>query len=244
MATAITVNELPLPEEDPIAWAVIWISGLPCPGYYLCTEADGERERDTQHQKSKGSSRDILVDQGLMPKSVRIRIKTTTADIFRALYDFYLKYMDPERPLSRLNIVTVSHPQLYSRGIKMGYFKKAGLPKPTRAGGKYPMVSDFEFNVVGPKTQIGASGGATKPKQQNGIGGPTDPVFQTQQQRAAVTAISAVAAEQRASMKLVQSRPANQKAVLYTPADITKLANAGDPSASFINDYIASAAPR
>jgi len=245
MATLpISTADLPLPEEDPVAWATIYIAGLPCPGQYLCDQSEGDRERDTQHKKSKGGSADILVDQGLMPKVGKIKIRTIKPEIYRALYDFYLKYMDPERALSRLNIVTISHPQMYSRGIKMAYFKKAPIPKPTRGGGTWPFISEFDFNVINPKTQIGAAGKSSKPKAQFGINPYTEYTFKSAQERAAITSISAVAAEQRAQLKTNQSRPPNQTPILYTPADVSKFANAGDPSARFLSDSQARFAPR
>jgi hypothetical protein len=241
MAT-ITVDELPFPNEDPAAYAVIWVGGLPVPGY--CLPIDGDKERDVQQTKSKGSSRDILVDQGMKPNEVTIRIKSMNGAIYRDLYDFYLKYMDPDRPLSRQNIVTVAHPQLYVRGIKQGYFFKAPIPKPTRdEGGVWPWISEFKFKIVGPKTQIGAKSGSSKPKPQQ-LGGPTDPVFQIAAQRKAVAAIAATEAANRAQISLAPKRPADQRPVLYTPADITKLSDAGDPTARFVADYIQSRSPR
>ena len=59
-------------------------------------------------------------------------IRTNDATTFRSLYDFYVQYMSPDRPLSRQNVVPVYHPQLYARGIAQGYFYDSPLPKPTR----------------------------------------------------------------------------------------------------------------
>lgn len=245
MATGpVTVGELPAPEENPELWAKVWIAGLPCPGQYLCDQSEGDRERDTQHKKTKGGSADILIDQGLIPKVGKLRIRTVTPTQWRELYDFYLKYMDPARPLTRLNVVPISHPQLYSRGIKLAYFKKSPIPKPSRAGGIYPFIHEFDFNVINPKTQINAAGGATKPKVQNGIGGPTDPAFQSAQQRAAVTSIAAAQADIRAQLKNSQTRPPDQGQKLYTPAEIVKFANAGDTASLFCKDSLDRAAPR
>lgn len=252
----ITVGELPSPEEDPIMWAVVFIAGLPCPGQYLCDQSEGARERDTQHRKSKGSSRDILIDQGLTPTVQKIRIRTTNPQDFRSLYDFYLKYMDPDRPLTRLNLVEVSHPQLYSRGIKQGYFKRATLPKPSKGGGIYPFISEFDFNVTNPKTQIQGSGGATVPKST--VGPQKTPFRWTQvgtiieaqqlgslffgQQNQGLSKDDAF--NQQTTDRAAGVRPPDQPVTLYTPAGIQKVANAGDGSARFVSDNLSRFAPR
>lgn len=244
MATGpITVGELPAPEENPELWAKVWIAGLPCPGQFLCDQSDGDRERDTQHKKTKGGSADILIDQGLMPKVGKLRIRTIKPEEWRALYDFYLKYMDPERPLSRLNVVTISHPQYYSRGIKLAYFKKAGIPKPTQGGGIRPFIHEFDFNVINPKTQINAAGGATKPKLQNGIGGPTDPAFKAQTARQAVAGAITSIFSVVPGVSALSDRPPDQPATLLTPAQIKKLGDAGNTTARFLGDLLNQAAP-
>lgn len=243
-ATSITVSELPTADEDPESWNVIWIAGLPCPG--ICLPIDGERRRSVDHTKSKSSSRDILIDQGLEPTECTIRIRTTSGTVFRDLYNFYLQYMAPDRALTRLNVVSVSHPQLYARGIKQGYFYAAPLPKPTSDTGIRPYIHEFKFKVVGPKTQISANSGSSKPKQSNTIGGPTDPNFKARTGiGAAVTAIGN-AAKLLPGVSLFTSgtpRPPDQKAEMLTPADTQKVANAGDSTAKFVSNLFGSAAP-
>lgn len=244
MADSITVNELPTAGESPESWNVLWIAGQPCPG--TCLPIEGERKRAVDHTKSKGSSRDLLVDQGLEPTECTIRIRTTNGEVFRALHEFYLKYMDPSRALTRLNVVTVEHPQLYASGIKMGYFFSAPLPKPTADSGIRPYISEFRFKVVGPKTQISANSGSTKPGQSVQIGGPTDPVFKARSGvNAAVTAIGN-AAKLLPGVSLFTGaapKPAPQPATVLSPADLNKVANTGDTTAKFVSNLFGSAAP-
>lgn len=239
----ITVAQLPVAEEDPESWNVIWIAGLPCPG--ICLPIEGERKRDVDHKKSKGSSRDLLLDQGLEPTECTIKIKTTNGVVFRSLYDFYLKYMNPERELSRLAIVAVSHPQLYARGIKMGYFFAAPLPKPTADTGDRPYIHEFRFKIVGPKTQISAGSGSSKPKQAPKAG-PTDKLYlDTSGTDNAVGAFSPLLGAQAplSNVSAPPPRPANQSPVIYTPYQQMAIANAGDPTARFAAGLFTRGAP-
>lgn len=244
MAASITVEELPTSDESPESWNVIWIAGQPCPG--TCLPIEGERRRAVDHTKSKGSSRDLLVDQGIEPTECTIRIRTTTGEVFRALYEFYLRYMDPSRALTRLNVVTVEHPQLYARGVKMGYFFSAPLPKPTADSGIRPMISEFRFRIVGPKTQISANSGSSKPGQSVQIGGPTDPNFRARTGvNAAVTAVgNAVKLLPGVSLFTgAVPKPAPQPAQVLSPADLDKVANAGDSAAKFVSGILGGSAP-
>ncbi len=253
MATEVSVGELPTAEEEWEAWNVFWVANLPVPGQ--CIEVDGERRRDVEHKKSKGSSRDILIDQGLEPSDCTVKIRTTDGQTFRALYDFYLRYMDPERALTRLNVVPVSHPQCYARGIKMGYFYAAPVPKPTSNEGIRPYIHTFRFKIVGPKTQISGSGGSIKPQQLNKPVAANGPLFRVPgyiAQAGAVLALSAtpgllpgvslVAASNLAGAT-PPTPPAAQPAVVLTPAQIQKLANADDATAKFITGLIGGRAP-
>ena len=52
LMAAVTVSELPVADEDPVAWNVIFIAGKPCPG--TCLPLDGERRRDVDHAKEQG----------------------------------------------------------------------------------------------------------------------------------------------------------------------------------------------
>lgn len=238
-ATAVTVSELPTADEDPEAWNVLWVAGLPGPG--ICLPLDGERRRAVDHSKAKGSSKDILVDNGLDPSECTVRIRTTSGSQFRDLYDFYVKYMAPDRALTRLNVVAVSHPQLYARGIKLGYFYVAPLPKPTSDAGIRPYISEFKFKIVGPKTQISASGGSSKPKQSTLVAGPTDPNFKRRGGPVGILPTSpallpGVSAEQK-------PQPPAQPLLLLTPDQVAKISAAGDATARFVANILGGAAP-
>lgn len=253
MAEEITVGDLATAEEKPEAWNVMWVADLPVPGQLV--EIDGEKLRDVTHKKSKGSSRDILIDQGLEPKECAFTIRTANGAQFRALYDFYLKYLDPERPLTRLNIVPVAHPTLYSRGIKMGYFFAAPLPKPTQWTGIRPYLHVFKFKIVGPKTQISANSGSSKPKQQAKVPGAvgSGPQFQVPSlaEIAAVGFFSPApfllpgVAAGITGFKPAPPTPPPPQAVYGppSPADIKKAANALDVTARFTMDLLNSRAP-
>lgn len=236
-------DTLEVASESPAAWNSIYIGGELCPG--ICMPIDGERRRDVDHAKSKGGSRDLLTDNGLEPTECTIKIKTTNGAVYRLLYDFYLKYMDPNRSLSRLTIVTVSHPQLYVRGIKLGYFFAAPLPKPTSDTGDRPYIHEFRFKIVGPKTQINGAGGngSTKPKK-SPPGGPTDQLFlDTSGADKAVAFFSEQAAAPLNNVSVSPTRPANQPARLYTPIQQKSIANAGDPTARFTAGLFERSAP-
>lgn len=254
MATEVSVSELPTAEEEWEAWNVFWVAGLPMPGQ--CIEVDGERRRDVEHKKSKGSSRDILIDQGLEPTQCTVKIRTTDGQTFRALYDFYVKYLSPDRPLTRLNVVPVSHPQCYARGIKMGYFFGAPVPKPTSASGIRPYIHEFKFKIVGPKTQISGASGSSKPKQQAKISNPFSGLAQYLvpglTQVAAVgffspapqllPGVSAVVGT--GGLDVAPPPPPNQ--IPFgppTPAQVEKAAAAGDVTARFVSDLLKSRAP-
>lgn len=253
-AAGFMVSDLPTADEEPKSWNKIWIAGFECPGD--CLPLDGERMRSVDHKKAKGGSNDILTDNGLDPTEVTIRIRTTSGPVFRQLYDFYLKYMDPDRVLSRLSIVTVAHPQLYARGIKLGYFFSAPLPKPTHDSGIYPYISEFRFKIVGPKTQI--TGGSSKPKAVKNPGGNVNPggvIFVDR----AVALISRSATEgtkffnegnlgndiasPNPTTAIPELPPLNKGATLYTPAQIGQIAGAGDPTARFIDTQVNQFAP-
>lgn len=248
---SITVSELPTADEDPEAWNVLWVAGLPVPG--ICLPLEGERKRDVEHKKSKGSSRDILLDQGLEPSEVTVRIRTTSGPQFRDLYDFYVRYMAPDRALSRLNVVTVSHPALYARGVKQGYFFSAPLPKPTSETGIRPLISEFRFKIVGPKTQISGASGSSKPKQQSKIGGPTDPNFQSgvnSRLQGIASTLGAVGFLPGAPALLLpgvsaesKPRPPDQPVEILTPAQLQKVSDAGDSTANFVSGLFLGRAP-
>lgn len=242
----ITISQLPVAEEDPESWNVIWIAGLPCPG--ICLPIDGERRRAVDHKKSKGSSRDLLLDQGLEPTECTVKIKTTDGTTFRSLYDFYLKYMDPERALSKLNVVAISHPQLYARGIKQGYFFSAPLPKPTADTGDRPYIHEFRFKIVGPKTQISAGSGSSKPKQAPTKKlGPTDQLFLDTSGADRAVAFFSILGQQGTgtfgNVSAPPGRPANQSPVIYSPLQQKAIADTGDPTARFAVGQFTRAAP-
>jgi len=239
----ISVTGIPSPEEDVTAYAVIWIAGRPCPGQVLPPE--GENKRDVEHKKSKGSTRDLLLDQGKVPTEGTIKIRTTNGDTLRDLQEFYQRYMSPDRPLTKLNVVDIAHPAYYARGITQGYFYSAPVFQPTAPGGIRPLIHEFRFKVVGPKTQISTAGqGSSKPKTTN-IGGPIDPNFKprggTQNAVGLITPASTllpgVSTQSRA-------RPANLAMTLYPPTEITKIARAGDTTAQFCARITEAGAPR
>lgn len=236
---AVTVSELPVADEDPVAWNVIFIAGKPCPG--TCLPLDGERRRDVDHAKSKGGSRDLLTDNGLDPTEVSIRIRTVGGDEFRELYSFYMKYMDPNRVLSRLNIVMVSHPQLYARGIKLGYFYSAPLPKPTAEAGIRPYIHEFKFKIVGPKTQVSGSSKSSKPRQVTANIVPSNYT----PQYGVVNAISAIGIFNLVDPTLTgpPSPFPPQELKLYTPQELQQLGDGGNVSARFAAGLPRDAAP-
>jgi hypothetical protein len=246
----VSVFDIPTAEDDPEAWNTIFIAGQKCPG--TCLPLDGERKRYVEHKKSKGSSKDILVDQGLEPTEVSIRIRTTNVTQYRDLYNFYLKFMDPDRVLSRLSVVTVSHPQLYSRGIKMGYFYSAPLPKPTAEAGIRPYIHEFRFKIVGPKTQINGSGTSTKPKavtgnppsSQQGRNGVSNAVASLNSGATIVSGISLGSLFSPSSdLGPTFTPPPAVPSPLLTPQAVQQLSDAGDTTATFINDLVGNAAP-
>lgn len=245
---AVTVSELPIAEEDPEAWNVIWIAGLPCPG--VCLPIDADRFRDVEQKKAKGSSLDLLLDQGLAITEASFRIRTTDGDTFRALYDFYLKYMDPNRAPTRQVIVSVSHPQLYARGIKLGYFYKAPVPKPTQEAGIRPYIHEFTFKVASPKTKISTSGGSSKPKQGGTVGGPTDPNFRSQAGVQGAVGIIGDKVKLLPGVSLFTGAPAAtptpppaQPATMLTPQQVKQVRDAGDATSRFVSGLFDGAAP-
>ena len=237
----ISTENLPTAEEDPESWNVLWVANRPVPG--ICLPIEGERKRDVEHKKSKGSTRDILVDQGLEPTECTVTIRTNDATTFRSLYDFYVQYMSPDRPLSRQNVVPVYHPQLYARGIAQGYFYEAPLPKPTENGGIRPYLSVFKFKIIGPKTQIGDSSKSSKPSasKTSVVGGPINKWFELSQ-TPGVTQISNNPNLPNISIETNQ-RPIAQTQVLYTPANVDKLGQSGDVTAAFISSLGKNATP-
>lgn len=234
--SSITVAELPAPEEDPESWNLFYVDNELVPGQ--CLLIDATRERDTEHKKSKGSSRDILIDQGLKPSDCTVKIRTFNGSELRALQRVYLEKMDPNRPLNKLNVSTVAHPQMYALGIKQGYFYWSDPPTPTAAGGIHSLVRTLKFKIVGPKTQISASSSSSKPKVTQKIGGTIDPAFQL---HGGVTTITPTGQPVPTSTPV---RPANQTPLLYTPVQIQKSAASGNQSAMFANSIIQGASPR
>lgn len=236
---AITVSQLPTAEEDPDSWNTIRIAGQVCPG--TCLPVDGERRRGIDHDKSKGSSKDLLVDNGLDPTEGSIRIRTIGGDQFRALYDFYLKYMDPDRVPSRLNVVTIAHPQFYARGIKMGYFYNAPVPKPTAEAGIRPYIHEFRFRIVGPKTQIGSASKSSKPRTVTANVVPSNYT----PQYGVVNAVSAIGIFNLVDPTFTgpPSPVPVQELQLYTPQELQQLGDNGNVSARFAAGLPRNAAP-
>ena len=244
----LVTDTLQTAAEAPDAWNSIFIAGELCPG--ICLPIEGERKRDVDHKKSKGSTRDLLLDQGLEPTECTIKIKTTDGVTYRRLYEFYLLYMDPNRPLSRLTIVAVSHPQLYARGIKMGYFFAAVIPKPTADTGDRPYIHEFRFKIVGPKTQISAGSGSSKPKQAPGYAKPT--VSPYLPRGGATTAVGVLIDKAKLlpginafvgiNESLVQGPPV-EAAVPRNAKELKAQADAGDPTAKFIVSIFSAGAP-
>lgn len=241
----ISTENLPTAEEDPESWNILWVANRPVPG--ICLPIEGERKRDVEHKKSKGSTRDILVDQGLEPTECTVTIRTNDATTFRSLYDFYVQYMSPDRPLSRQNVVPVYHPQLYARGIAQGYFYEAPLPKPTENGGIRPYLSVFKFKIVGPKTQIGDSSKSSKPtnSKQNSWYKPTENTYIANDLHEWVSLMSTneqilpgVFTGDQQSL-----RPNAQPMKMYTPAQVQKKAGSGDKTAQFIDILNRSSTP-
>lgn len=238
MADPLKTSDLQAPEEDIFGWNSIFVDNRQCPGQCLPMN-DFERERECDQPKKKGASVNVLFDQGLKPGEVSVRIRTTTGDQLRDLQDFYLKYMDPERALSRRTVVTVAHPQLYARGVKAGYFFSAGPPAPTRDGGIWPLISTFKFKIVDPKTKITTSSGASKPK-------PKDQYVSqqiTDTLRGSVQPIPTPGITSAAVLAGLP-RPPNQPAPpLLTPQGLQKSAQTGNGLAQMVNRAVGGAAP-
>lgn len=246
---AITVNELPTPEENPEAYNGIWIANSPCPG--LCLPIDGDKKRAVNHSKDKGASKDLLVDNGPDLTEATIRIKTWDGDTYRKLYEFYLKYMDPDRVLSRLNIVPVWHPYFYVRGIKQGYFYSAPIPKPTSDTGVRPMISTFTMKIIGPNTKIRGIGGSTKPKlsasgvssykPQSGVANAVSAINSILPITSGFNAGSLFSPEN--GLGPVFTPPPSIPSPLLTPQGVQQLSDAGDSTAQFVNSLLGQAAP-
>lgn len=235
----ISTENLPTAEEDPESWNILWVANRPVPG--ICLPIEGERKRDVEHKKSKGSTRDILVDQGLEPTECTVTIRTNDATTFRSLYDFYVQYMSPDRPLSRQNVVPVYHPQLYARGIAQGYFYDSPLPKPTENGGIRPYLHVFKFKIVGPKTQIGdATSKSKKPTVSSNtiIRDGLNKYFELSE---AVTNSIKPAFFWLTNDE--KPRPPAQGQAIYNPALISKIAQSGDPTAEFIQSIWRNSTP-
>jgi hypothetical protein len=233
MADPIQTSDITAPEENVASWNYLWVDGRQCPGQ--CLPIDFERERECDQPKKKGSSVNKLFDQGLKPSEVTVRIRTTTGDQLRELQSFYAKYMDPERPLARLSVVTVAQPQLYARGVKTGYFFKAGSPMPTREGGVWPLISTFAFKIVDPKTKITTASGSSKPKVKDAYA--NVPVSNLLLGSVAPVPTPGVSATQ-------QPRPADQKGKVLDPSDLRKSASSGNGLAKMIVDSANGRAPQ
>lgn len=239
---AITVGELQAPDEDPIAHNVVWIADRLCPGF--CLPPEGENKRDVEHKKSKGSSRDQLLDQGKVPTEGVIKIRTVNGDELRALQAFYERYLNPDRALTKLNVVNIAHPAYAARGIKQGYFYAAPVWQPTQPGGIRPLIHEFRFKVVGPKTQIGAGSGSSKPKKVE-IGGPTDPNFKPKGGTTNAVGLITTAAQLLPGVATQsKARPANLAMTIYPPTELDKIAKAGDPTAQFVQRIGLQSVPR
>jgi len=240
----IEANQVPDAEEAPEMWAVLWVGRSTIPG--LVDEIDGERKRDVDHKKSKGSSRDLLIDQGMEPSEVTITIRTVTAQEWRDLYYFAKDNLNPDdRPLSRANVVDVFHPRLYVRGIKQGYFFAADVPKPTHKGGIYPMLHTFRMKVVGPKTQISANSSSSKPAKKGTWDKPTDPSHQIAGgNKPGVGWLTTDPNLLPGVQNQSKAPPLVEKPVLYTPAQISKISKAGDPTAQFLERLNTQAVPK
>lgn len=233
MVDVLKTSDLEAPEENIFTWNALFVDGRQCPGQ--CLPIEFEREREVDQPKKKGSSVNVLFDQGLKPGEVPVRIRTTSGEQLRELQDFYLRYMDPERALSRRTIVVVAHPQLYARGVKSGYFFAAGSPMPTREGGVWPLISTFKFKITDPKTKISAASGASKPKIKDiTVGGtPTDYLTGNVKQ---------LQTPGVSSQNL--PRPANQPATILEPPALRKSAQTGNGLAKMAVNSVDAGAPQ
>lgn len=78
MADVLKTSDLQAPEEDVFGWNFLIVDGRQCPGQ--CLLIDFEREREVDQPKKKGSSVNVLYDQGLKPGEVPVRIRTIGGD--------------------------------------------------------------------------------------------------------------------------------------------------------------------
>lgn len=232
MADVLKTSDIEAPEENVFLWNFLVVDGRQVPGQ--CLPIEFERERECDQPKKKGSSVNVLYDQGLKPSEVTVRIRTIGGEQLRELQDFYLRYMDPERPLAKRTVNIVAHPQLYARGVKAGYFFAASSPMPTREGGIWPLITTFKFKIVDPKTKISTAGGSSKPKLKDvTVGGQISSLLP-----ATVAAFSVPGI----SIGSIQA-PAVQAAVILNPPDLRKSAQTGNGLARLVTNIVDGAAP-
>lgn len=237
------------PDEDPELWNFLVIEGTTIAS--KCLLPDFDRERDVDAPKQKGSSRNQLVDNGLAPGEVTIQILTTTSEQLRNLQDVFVKYMSPDRPLTKQNVVTVGHPSFFLRGIRQLYFFGAGAPK-NQGEGVAPILHTFKAKVFDAKTQIGG-GGSTKPKPSAAPHGPTDKTFQSTSVDAVKNQVGALYSLGKDFLSQAGFLPAGYGAAppptpappqLLAPQDLKKLqTSTGSKSAKFANDVLTKRTP-
>lgn len=152
------------PQDNPEAWSSVIIEGTPTPGL-LAGPPVFVVARKIDEKPSPGSDSFALTDKGASCTDVEITIRLVTPEDHSAYQSLYERYMDPRRPLSKRNVVTVVHPALHARGIRQLYFFSADSPK-TGEGVGVTVVKAVgkEYNA---KTRIGAGSSKPKPAQFN-----------------------------------------------------------------------------
>ena len=152
------------PQDNPAAWSSVIIEGTPTPGL-LAGPPVFTVSRKIDEKPSPGSDSFALTDKGAQCSDVEITIRLVEPSDYAAYQRLYEKHMDPRRPLTKRNVVTVVHPALHSKGIRQLYFFSADSPKTGEGVGVTlcKMVGK-EYNA---KTRIGAGSSKPKPAQFN-----------------------------------------------------------------------------
>lgn len=214
------------PADDPEGWNGLTIQGERVPGYVEFPE--GTIARKIDEKPSPGSEVFALTDKGPNCADIKITFLLTQREHFADFEGIYKLYLDPRRPLTKRNVVSVVHPSLYFAGIRQGYFYSTDLLRPTAEGRSfYKLASKFkEFND---KTKIGGGGSKKVKADLSSIGKAAKWSNSGVNLPAAVQEAALQGAREAAAKAAAQSKP-----VAKTHRQLRKDAAAGNPSAAFI----------
>ena len=214
------------PQDNPEAWSSVIIEGTPTPGL-LAGPPVFVVSRKIDEKSSPGSDNFALTDKGASCTDVEITIRLVTPEDHSAYQSLYERYMDPRRPLSKRNVVTVVHPALHARGIRQLYFFSADSPK-TGEGVGVTVVKAVgkEYNA---KTRIGAGSSKPKPAQFNAGALSSDNLNGRQPFRVVPTSSGAAAADTVPANLRREALPQSR-----TVAEWRTAASKGDPQAQHV----------